>query len=293
MNDHTLWKLMRETWIKFEESFDPAIKPIVSRSKLSLREWMLILAALTFEPEDTTPSHLLVRGPYTSSDRYLAGLEKAAETGYLYRVAAGRYRLSQSGRTAAEEFINVARDAMASAALLPEQESIILAHLLERLVYNCLATSPPPDTWSIKLSYKLLPAIDKSMPFIEQAISCLSAYRDDAHLAAWCSSGLSANAMESITLIWRGQAGSFDELTNKVAFRGHPEMVYLDALSELRTRDYISGSRNNLRITSEGKLFREQVEEKTDRYFFHPWTCLTEGEKDQIAEILPKIEFGL
>ncbi|HUV27530.1 MAG TPA: hypothetical protein VMW34_09200, partial [Anaerolineales bacterium] len=72
MNDHTLWKLMRETWIKFEESFDPAIKPIVSRSKLSLREWMLILAALTFEPEDTTPSHLMVRGPYTSSDRYLA-----------------------------------------------------------------------------------------------------------------------------------------------------------------------------------------------------------------------------
>jgi hypothetical protein len=289
MDDHALWQLMRETWIRIEERFDPAIKPMVSESKLSLRDWMLLLAALTFEPEDTTPSHLMVRGPYTSSDRYLAGLERASENGYLDRVGEGRYRLSRSGKKAAQEFINVARDAMTSATNLPDNELAELAFLLDRLIKECIETQPPPDTWSIGLSYKLMPLIDPPLPYIEQAISCLSAYRDDAHLASWCSSGLSASAMESLSLIWRGQVNTIHELTRKLEFRGHPESIYLDALSELRDREYLEGSRNHLRITDKGKQFRTKVEETTDQYFYKPWACLTTSEKTQIATVLPKI----
>jgi len=289
MDDQTLWKLMREARIKLEERFDPAIKPLVSDSKLTLREWMLILAALTFEPEDTTPSHLMVRGPYTSSESYLAGLEKTAEAGYLEKVADGRYRLSERGRAAAQEFIAFAREGMTSTKYFPAQDILGVAQLIERLVNNCLATRPPPDTWSITMSYKLMPSIDPPIPFVEQAISCLSAYRDDAHLASWCSSRLSASAMESLTMIWRGQVETIQDLTHKLSFRGHPETVYLDALADLRASEFIAGSRHNLRITSEGQIFRDQVEEKTDQYFFHPWTCLTETEKVQIAAILPKI----
>ena len=289
MDDKALWKLMRAAWMRIEEVFDPAIKTLVSESKLSLREWMLILAALTFEPEDTTPSHLMVRGPYTSSDRYISGLKKASRVGYLDMVADGRYRLTDAGRSDAQEFIAAARNAMTSAIQIPAQEAMVLAQYLERLVNNCLVAPPPPDTWSITLSNKLMPGVEPPIPFVEQAISCLSAYRDDAHLASWCSSGLSASAMESLTVIWRRQVETIQDLTHKLAFRGHPETVYLDALAELRASEYIAGSRHNLRITSEGQVFRDQVEEKTDQYFFHPWTCLTEIEKDQIAAILPKI----
>jgi len=289
MDNQTLWELMREAWIRIEKRFGPATNPLISKSTLTLREWMLILAALTFEPEDTTPSHLMVRGPYTSSDRYLSGLERAAELGYFDRVGEGRYRLSGSGTKAAQEFIDVARDAMILTAKLPDQELAGLVLLLKRLIQECLETPPPPDTWSLGLSNKLMPPIDPPMPFIEQAISCLSAYRDDAHLASWCSSGLSASAMESLSLIWRSQVKTLQELTRKLEFRGHPESVYLDALIELRDRQYLEGSRNNLRITEKGNQFRIEVEEKTDQYFFQPWSCLTETEKIQIAEILPLI----
>jgi hypothetical protein len=127
------------------------------------------------------------------------------------------------------------------------------------------------------------------MPYIEQAISCLSAYRDDAHLASWCSSGLSASAMESLSLIWRGQVKTFQELARKLEFRGYPDSIYLVALAELREREYLEGSRNHLRLTEIGNQFRSEVEESTDQFFFHPWSCLSENEKDQIAEILPKI----
>jgi hypothetical protein len=216
-------------------------------------------------------------------------LEHAAEAGFLEKVSKGSFRLSSKGREAAQEFIKVARDAMVSTKLLPTQESLILAEMLDRLVKNCLDTPPPPDIWSITLSYKLMPAIDPPMPFIEQAISCLSAYRYDAHLASWQSSGLSAIALESMTLIWRGQVSTLDELTEKLSFRGHSENIYIDALAELRARSYLSGYRNVLRLTEEGKLFRDDVEATTDQYFFIPWTCLTEAEKSNLAKIVNQI----
>jgi hypothetical protein len=289
MDDQLLWKLMREFWIKIQVGFDPAIKPIVAESDLNIREWMLLIAALTFEPEDTTPSHLMVRGPYTSSEEYLSRLVNAADKGYLVNQTIGSFRLSDKGKAAVLDFINTARDAMEAANLLKDADAVKLVDLLERLVKQCQESPPPPNTWSINLSYKLMPAKVPSMPYIEQAISCLSAYRDDAHLASWQSTGLSAIALESLTLIWRGQVSSANQLTDKLSFRGHPNKMYLDALIELRNQNYISGFQNVLRLTEEGKLFRDRVEANTDHYFYAPWSCLKMDEKEQMADILNRI----
>jgi hypothetical protein len=169
---------------------------------------------------------------------------------------------------------------------LDEGESQDLAEMLDKLVNKCLETPPPPNTWSISLSKKLMPPSDPQMPFIEQAISCLAAYRDDAHLASWQSSGLSAISMETMTVIWRGQASTLEELTDKLSNRGHPKKVYVDALTQLRTSEYISGSRSVLRLTENGKLFRDRVEAKTDQYFYTPWSCLTDDQKNKLAVIL-------
>jgi hypothetical protein len=289
MDDLALWELMRDAWLRLEQRYSPAVKPLVSKSKLTLRDWMLLLAALTFEPEDTTPSHLMVRGPYTSSEKYLAGLEKASKFGYLNKVSDGRYRLSDSGKESVQRFIYLAREAMNPDPMISSDDLEDLALILKKLVDECLASPPPPDKWSIGLSKKLLPPVEQAMPFIEQSISCLAAFRDDAHLASWCSSGLSASAMESLTLIWQGQIDQFNNLVRKLEFRGHPESVYLDALAELRNKGYIEGSRNHIRITARGDNFRNQVEDTTNEYFFHPWSCLTENDKFQIANLLPNI----
>ena len=293
MEDQALWQLMRAAWIEIEAHYEPAIKPLVAESGLNIRAWMVLLAALTFEPEDTTPSHLMVRGPYTSCERYLMWLESAADKGYLTKTSSGSFRLSSRGHEATQEFIRLAREAMVSADPLDLRESKDLAEVLDKLVKECLETSPPPNTWSISLSNKLMPPIDEYMPFIEQAFSCLSAYRDDAHLAAWRSTDLSAISMETLTVIWRSQASSLDEVTDKLSNRGHPKKVYVDALSQSITKKYISGSNRMLRLTEKGKLFRDRVEAKTDQYFFTPWACLTKDEKNKMAVILTDLREGL
>lgn len=293
MDDHTLWKIIRDGWIIIRRSYDPTVRNMIAESDLNIRQWMLLLAVLTFEPEDTTPSHLLIRDPYTSCEQYQIRLEQVAIKGYLKQVSEGRYRLSDKGRRSILEFIKNLREAMLSVDLLPEPEAKHLAEMFSKLVVSSLETPPPPNPWSINLSYKLIPAADPPVPYIEQAISCLSAYRDDSHLAAWRSSGLSAIALESLTLYWQEQVKTLEDIIEQLSFRGHPERIYADALDELRDRGFVSGFRNAPYLTEVGRSFRDEVEVKTDHYFYHPWKSLTNSEKNSLAEILNNIQVRL
>jgi hypothetical protein len=293
MKEQELGILIREAWTALSPHYENAIECIIDESGLEGRVWGVLLAVLTFEPELTTPAHLLVRIPYTSADLYLERLKSAAQAGYLEEVEPGKFRLSLLGQSELNHFIIEARNAMSCANPLSFSESIRLTGLLEKLVQSCLDTEPPPGRWSIRHSFKLMPSKDPPMPYIEQAFSCLSAYRDDAHLAAWKQSGLSATALETLTLLWRGDVHSLDLIVEKLEYRGHSLWVYADALAELRECGYISGSDDKLEITPTGKYFREHVESDTDGYFFSPWSCLSDSEKVELGELLINLRDGL
>ena len=293
MKDQQLWNLSREAWTALGPHYEPVIERIIEQSGLEGRGWGLLLATLTFEPEDTTVPHLMVRGPYTAAEIYLARLHNAAILGFLAEVSPGAFRLTPSGRKATMRFIQEARQAMSSVDPLTPDEAKLLTRQFERLVQNILDTPPPPDTWSIRLSYKLMPELDQPLPYIEQSLSCLAGYRDDAHLAAWRQTGLSATALETLTLLWRGKVGSFDDLIEQLSYRGHSAEVYLDAIVELRRRKFIAGTKRTLRVTSEGQKFREQVESDTDRYFYAPWSCLSAADKHNMKRLLTSLRDGL
>ena len=299
MDEKALKVLMWEAWDALRASYEPAIDPLITQSGLDQHGWGLLLAALTFEPETTTPAHLMVRVPYTSADEYLMRLSEVAGSGFLEEVSAGKFRLTPAGRTAVEAFIQVAREAMARADPLSPEGGDALASVLERLVHACMETPPPPSTWSIAVSMKLLPEKAPAMPYIEQAFSCLAAYRDDAHLAAWQTSSLSATTLEVLTLLWKKEVSTFDDITHKLVARGHPSQVYVDALDELHSRGFIIRSKDairlddEVRLTNSGRQFRKQIEVDTDRHFFKPWVSLSQAEKEDLRTNLEKMRDGL
>ena len=301
MNDHRLWNLTLEALAAIRTHYEPVAGRIAAESGLDGRTWGLLLAALTFEPETTSPARLLVRGPYTATDAYLTRLIAAAEKGYLVGVDLGEFLPTDAGRVETQRFVEELRAAMAEADPLPEADSERLINLLDRLVQACLDTPPPPDTlrrrsgqaWCISLSHELMPEASPPLPYIEQAISCLAAYRDDAHLAAWQPSGLSATALETLTFLWRGETDSLDALCEQLAHRGHPRQVYAQALAELRERGLIEGPDGAPHVTEAGQSFRDQVEADTDRYFFAPWTCLDDAEKAELTDLLTRLRDGL
>ena len=290
MNDHTLWNLTLETLAAIRAHYEPVAGRIAAESGLD--GWVL-LAALTFEPETTTPARLQVRMPYMAADPYLTRLIAAAEKGYLAEARPGEYRLTDVGRAETYRFIGEARAAMVQADPLPLADSERLSGLLDRLVQASLNTPSPPDIWCITLSHRLMPAASPPLPYIEQAISCLAAYRDDAHLAAWQPSSLSATALETLTFLWRGEADSLDALCEQLAHRGHLRQVYAQALAELRERGFIEGPDSAVQVTEAGQAFRDQVEADTDRYFCAPWACLDNGEKTELADLLTRLRDGL
>ena len=293
MDDRALWKLNTEAWTTLEGRYEPAIQTTVEQSGLDGRGWGLLLATLTFEPEPATPAHLMVRNPYTSADLYLARLRMCAGKGYLEERTAGEFRLTPAGRSGVEQFISQARSAMAELDPLLPSESKELMLCYKKLVNSCMQNPPPPQTWSINLSYKLMPLEELPLPYIEQGMSCLSAYRDDAHLAAWQGTGLSATSLEMMTVLWRKQANSLDEIIQKLAFRGYADQVYEKALEELHDLDYLQGTRGYLVLSPEGTAFREQIEKDTERYFFTPWACLSKQDRSVMGRYLLDMVEGL
>jgi hypothetical protein len=201
----------------------------------------------------------------------------------------GEYRLTAIGRARIEDLFREARENMARADPLPLADSERLASQLGLLVQASLNTPPPPDTWSIRHAYRLMPPAHPPLPYTEQAISCLQGYRDDAHLAAWQSTGLTATAMETLTLLWRVEVDSLETICQRLARRGHAPQVYSRALEDLRERRFIEGPDSAPRVTPAGRYFREGVEDETDRYFFTPWKVLEEEHRQSLGESLARL----
>jgi hypothetical protein len=176
---------------------------------------------------------------------------------------------------------------------LSQTDSQRLATLIDRLVHESINTPPPPIAWAIRLNYNLMPADRPEMPFIEQGFTCLSAYREDSQLASWISSGLSATALEMLALLWRCEVDSLDAICDRLAHRGHNCEVYFAVLNDLRDRGFVNGTEDSLYISAMGRLFCNQVEEETDRYFFAPWSCLREDDKVELAELLRSLKDSL
>jgi len=293
MENSRLWNAIHEAWSGLTVKFEPLVERECAQKGFDQRTWGLMLAVLTFEPEDTTPAHLLVRSPYSSAEAYMMRLKSAAGLGLLAEIKPGRFRITDAGRSLSLQIAVTIREAMAHMDPLLPTDSGRLAVLIERLVQACLDTLPPPDPWSIRLSTKLMPKLNPPMPFIEQAFSCLAAYRDDAHLAAWQRSNLSAMALETLTLFWRGEVTSLDELCNKLYFRGHPSQTYQHVLADLRENGLITGPDQAPWVTGKGRVVRNEIEADTDRFFYAPWSCLNTDEKLEVFDLVSRMRDGL
>jgi hypothetical protein len=182
---------------------------------------------------------------------------------------------------------------MAAVDPLPQANSSLLAELLDRVIQSSLTMPPPPEKWSIKLSCKLMPSPQPALPYIEQQFTALAAYRDDAHLSAWQMSGLSATALETLTLLWRGEVDSLGALCKHLERRGHSCHVYQDGLEELRRLGYLQGPDQAPWLTGAGRVFRNHVEDDTNRYFFASWICLSDNDRKTLIELLTDLKMGL
>ncbi len=262
----------------------PVLETEGARLGLDEHDFGVAMAALPWEPLPTEAWLFGLRNPYTSRQVYEGALQASAARGVIEQISTGQYRMTDRGRQACQALLLAARAAMEPAAPYPPAPVERFAALLRVLVEACLGAPMPPERWCITFSRYHYPG-DDAPPFgrIDQWLTDLRAFRDDAHLAAWRAEGVSGPALEALTVLWRGQADTLDALCEKLTRRGHPRAVYAAALAELRARGWSTGPDEHPALTSDGRAARACIEARTNELFYRPWSALSD---DDLTELL-------
>jgi Mn-dependent DtxR family transcriptional regulator len=286
-----LWGKALAALIALGRHYGPAMDKVAEAAGIHRGLWGMLVAALSFEPETISNEKLQIRVPYqvyTSQLRKLAGQE------LLELVGDREYRLTDRGGEVAQKVILTAYARMESLEPMRESQLGYLVVLLRRLVAASMLAPEPPGKWSINHSRRFDPGENASLlTQVDQYLSDLGAYRDDAHLAAWQPLGYAPPTWETLTLIWRGEAEDLDSLRQNLSHRQQPAQVYEDALHTLEEKGLVRSQHGKMRITSEGKRIRQEVENTTDEYFYAPWDVLIAEELRALGELLDNLTEGL
>ena len=294
-----VWPLCGEVSQAIYTVTRPFVNPIVNESGLTQpRVVHTLLIARAIEPDAISAERIWRRYPYGTPASWVQPMVTLAERQLLEAQASGSYRLTPGGRaittrllkefyaglTGIEKSIEVAYSAA---------DSDRLAALLAKIV--TASFNAPIDLASLKDSHGLAPNGNATaLARIDQALDDLNAFRDDTHLATWQSLGVTGQAWELFTFLWRGEVKNADEMVEKAAFRGHSREAYQSALGDLIGRGWVRAAKATaFEVTATGRQVREKTEATTDSYFYSPWQALSETEVKDLRELLTRLKAAL
>ncbi|MCD6400909.1 MAG: hypothetical protein J7L73_03170 [Anaerolineales bacterium] len=286
MNYKPLWSNLRQGMDVLWKSYLPAMEKTATDLGVKRRTLGLLLAAVIFEPEPISEPLLQRRNPYQAFNNRLF---EAAAQGFFQESLSGKYLLTNSGGHAAAEIIRSAYDVMrALPDPFPSPDFTYFIELLRKIVTACLEISEPPGKWCINHSRRLDPGGNAPLIIrLDQYLSDLLAYHDDAHLAAWQPLGVDGPTWETLTMVNSGEVDSLNMLIKRLKFRDFPSSVYENAVESLANDGMLMVKNSKITLTEKGRVHCQKVEEKTDHYFFAPWEFLSQ-EDVEILENLSK-----
>ena len=294
MNKREVWELAHQIMRRLNEHYVDAMGNVaISLGLESSACFLVIIPAYLFEPDPISPARLRMGIPYNSPAYYEEPLQAVKKVGFLDEVPEGGYVLNQRGYAAFRRMINTAYQQMEqlSPLLLVKLDELKL--LLARLVQASILSPEHIGKWNVLHSRRLDPGRNvASLIKVDQYLSDLSAYRDDAHLASWSSYLIDAHAWDILGLLWQGQALSRIDILDSVKKRRWTDDETQEAINELVNKGWVMDE-GKLTINEEGRRVRIEAEELTDNYFFSPWCVLTDVEFIQLCESMTRLDENL
>lgn len=296
MSTSDLWFLAQEAWEALGAGYGPVMARTAAKEagfpEGAYFGW--ILPALGLDPDPISARQLAAWSPYTALALDESRLSASAQLGFLRDAGGGNYYLTDAGRTAAKRITSAAYAYMAPLQPVPASDLSRLGELLFRLVDACITAPEPPEKWHLQLSRRTDPG--EAAPIvarIDQYLTDLNAYRNDASLSVWQPFGVSGATWEAFTCLWRGDARTLDELCDRLSFRGHPRADYAGALADLVAHGWVAATNDSYRLTDAGRVVREDAERAIDQCFLAPWACLETREAEELAVLLGGLRDGL
>jgi DNA-binding MarR family transcriptional regulator len=288
-----VWTLAQETMRAFQPFYWREMRQAIADSGAP-DNWFSLNVARGCDPAPLAVDRYEAMSPYTARQVFVDRLEGLARVELLERVGEDVYRLTDLGRGAVEGIFGAAHRSLEAVEPLPAGEMARLNALLGRIVEATLEAPEPQEKWAITYSRWTDPGEGVlGAAKADQYLTDLNRYRDDAHLAAWRPYDVSGQAWEALTFVWRDEAHTAEELTEKLPYRSHTAQDYRQALEELAHRGWVVEEAGAFELSEEGRRVREAAEEATDRHFFVGWAALGEDELDELQDLLARARDNL
>lgn len=288
MTDHTtpthaeLYALIGDGMQALSPHYQQVVARVFETNNMTGRDWFAGALALGIETEALTPAYINYLMPYGHIDRDRAWLVAVAEHGFLQEAAPDAFRLTEQGRSAVQAFFTEAQAALAAVPVKGTDIKRLVA-LLGRVVAG-IEGNPEPAAKRFFLNSRATDTGDLApLARIDQYLTDLSRFRDDAHVAAWQPYAVEGIVWEAFSFIWEG---NFAEFPERLEGRGYPAEALARIMAELVDRGWVQAAGEAYALTAEGAALREQAEVETDRLYFLGWGMLSEAEIAEVAALL-------
>jgi hypothetical protein len=170
-----------------------------------------------------------------------------------------------------------------------------LEGLLNKLVQAALEAETPGNKLPLLLSHKSQTHPDAApLARIDQHLDDLNAFRDVSHIAAWSNDHhIPGRTWEAFAFVHDGRANTAAGLAERIGFRGYNVEDYAASLAELVDLGWIEQGSEGYVVTEEGNLVRQKAEDKTNKYFYAPWSVLEDNELNQLRTGLARLKVNL
>lgn len=270
----------------------PLMQSTAAGLGLERLNWIILIKALSFEPDPLSAEGLRFRDPYMAPSFLDDLLAAFVEAGELVREEDGGHRLSDQGRAHAHELLGVMQGFELDHEPLPAQDLERLAELLRQAVEACLEAPEPPRKLSLVRSRRLDPGPEApGLVRVMQYLDDLEAHRDQAHLSAWLHHEIDAHAWEAFGFIWRDRASTVDDLAKMLQYRGHSREDYAAGVAELIDRGWVEATDDGLRATESGSAVRQEASDQTLEYFLAPFRDAVDLE--ELEGLLARLRDGV
>ncbi|MBN1178309.1 MAG: hypothetical protein JXD18_03800 [Anaerolineae bacterium] len=294
-------KVQQETW-EWMQTLSADFVPFYWRDMQAAiadvgigNNWFALSHVRGCDPQPLSLDHYCTTTPYSARQVFVDRLEGLAQLELLERVGESAYRLTDLGRRAVESIFAPAHAGLDTVTALSAAEGQRLADLLLRIVTATMEAPDPASKWAMECSRWTDPGVGASFAArIDQYITDLYHYRDDAHLAAWQPYDVSGHAWEIFTFIWRDTVATAAEMAERMAqYRGHTTADYQAALDDLAGRGWVVERDGRYELTDAGRRLREDAEAATDRHFFAGWGTLDDDELLELRDLLAAAHVSL
>jgi hypothetical protein len=205
-----------------------------------------------------------------------------------------QFPITSFGSSTVNEVLKAAYTSMSSIQTLPVTTLMDFASRLKDFADACFVAPEPPGKWCITHARKFHPGTGSHvMVRIDQFLTELCAYRDDAHLAAWQGYESNGHAWDILTLLWVEGPLSLEMINEKLKKRGNSLAETQLAVDLLVKKGSVDIKNGQMEISPFGGDIRKIAEETTDRLYYAAWKKFDVTELEEFHRLLTEFRKGL